>query len=81
MNNICLVRQTNDLKLLQETDMSNDGIYYNINHIDKTLIAMIVGPGDTPYEGGFYFLILYLGRNTHLNHQKLIFLQMMVGVE
>ena len=33
MNNICLVRQTNDLKLLQETDMSNDGIYYNINHI------------------------------------------------
>lgn len=74
MNNICLVRQTNDLKLLQDTDMSNDGIYYNINHTDKTLTVMIVGPKNTPYEGGFYFFDIILGEKYPFKPPKVHFL-------
>ena len=56
LQNISIIRQTKDLKILEDTDMSFDGIYYKINHTEKSLIAMVIGPDGTPYEGGFYLI-------------------------
>ena len=60
INTISTIRKKKDLENLENSDMSNDGIYYKINHDENKLIAMIIGPKDTPYEGGFYFFDIYL---------------------
>lgn len=74
LQNICLIRQSKDLKILEESDMSSDGIYYNINHQDKTLVVMIIGPSGTPYEGGFYFFNIRLGEKYPFKPPKVEFM-------
>ena len=45
-----------DIKNVQTDDIKRQGIYYHMNEADMTQgIAMIIGPPNTPYEGGFYF--------------------------
>jgi len=45
-----------DIKNVMGDDMKKQGIYYNYDEADITKgTAMILGPRDTPYEGGFYF--------------------------
>ena len=74
VQNICLIRQSKDLKILEESDMSGDGIFYNINHEEKSLVVMIIGPPDTPYEGGFYFFNIRLGEKYPFKPPKVEFM-------
>ena len=74
INNICLIRRNKDFDTLQQSDMSNDGIYFNINHQEKTLTTMIIGPKDTPYEGGFYFFDVSLTDRYPFKPPKVTFL-------
>ena len=49
-------RISNDLKLLSKDPLDKEEIYYFYDDNDITEgYALIIGPEDTPYEGGFYF--------------------------
>ena len=52
-------RLLKDVKDIIKTPLNSEGIYYH--HDDSDMLkgyAMIVGPSDTPYFGGFYFFEL-----------------------
>ena len=54
-----LVRLLRDVKTLMKNPLIDNGIYYV--HDDMEVLkgyAMIVGPKDTPYFGGYYFFSL-----------------------
>jgi len=45
-----------DIKNVLHDDIKKQGIFYSMNESDMTKgTALIIGPADTPYEGGFYF--------------------------
>ena len=45
-----------DIKNIKSDDIRTQGIFYEYNESDISEgTALIVGPSDTPYEGGFYF--------------------------
>jgi len=45
-----------DIINISSDDMKQQGIFYECDEADITKgTAMIIGPPDTPYEGGFYF--------------------------
>jgi ubiquitin-conjugating enzyme E2 Z len=45
-----------DIKNAMADDMKKQGIYYYFDESDITKgLAMIIGPSETPYEGGYYF--------------------------
>ena len=49
-------RLLSDVKAILKSPLTENGIYYS--HDDTDIMkgyAMIVGPEDTPYFGGFYF--------------------------
>lgn len=49
-------RLLKDVKMIMKNPLTDQGIYYM--HSDSDMLkgyAMIVGPSDTPYFGGFYF--------------------------
>lgn len=56
MSNISTRRILSDINSLNSHPLDNEGIYW---HLDEDNIynfkALIIGPKDTPYEGGFYF--------------------------
>ena len=49
-------RLVNDVKNIIKNPLSEHGIYYQHDEADMLKgYALIVGPEDTPYFGGFYF--------------------------
>ena len=59
MSNIAVKRILSDLKIIKSNNLDSNHIYVSTNDEDMFNIkAMIVGPDDTPYEGGFYFINL-----------------------
>jgi ubiquitin-conjugating enzyme E2 Z len=57
-------RIANDLKLLSKDPLDSEEIYYLYNDSDITEgYALIIGPQDTPYEGGFYFFKIKFPEN------------------
>jgi len=45
-----------DIKNVGSDDMRRQGIYYHIDESDMTKgTALVIGPPNTPYEGGYYF--------------------------
>jgi ubiquitin-protein ligase len=49
-------RLLKDVRQIIKNPLTDNGIYYSHDEIDMTKgYAMIVGPSDTPYFGGFYF--------------------------
>ena len=53
-------RLLNDIKIIINTPLTDHGIYYSHDEDDIMKgYALIVGPSDTPYFGGFYFFELY----------------------
>ena len=51
-----LRRITQDIENISKDDIRNQGIFYEFDEADISVgTALIIGPPDTPYEGGFYF--------------------------
>jgi ubiquitin-protein ligase len=51
-----IIRLLQDVKQIIKNPLSDNGIYYS--HDDEDILkgyALIIGPKDTPYYGGFYF--------------------------
>jgi ubiquitin-conjugating enzyme E2 Z len=45
-----------DIENIMKDDIKEQGIFYNMDDSDiSTGTALIIGPPNTPYEGGFYF--------------------------
>ena len=59
MSNLAIKRIGVDMKNFQKGELDKVGIYCKFNEQDifKAKI-LIVGPKDTPYEGGYYFFDL-----------------------
>ena len=55
MNNSIAVRRTfKDIKVLENDNLNEFGIYYKLNDTNLFNIkCMIIGPENTPYEYGF----------------------------
>lgn len=71
MSNIAVKRILSDLKIIKSNNLDSNHIYVSTNDEDMFNIkAMIVGPDDTPYEGGFYFINLDIPRNYPLEPPK-----------
>ena len=52
-------RLLNDVKIIINTPLTDHGIYYSHDEDDIMKgYALIIGPSDTPYFGGFYFFEL-----------------------
>ena len=52
----CVHRLMLDVRQIMQNPMSDNGIYYQHDEADMLKgYAMIIGPEDTPYFGGFYF--------------------------
>jgi len=62
-------------KLLKEAkDLESNGIYFKWDDNDITKVkAMIIGPGDSPYYGGFYFFDVTFPANYPMGPPKVIF--------
>jgi len=59
LTNIARNRVNFDIKMIENSsdELDKEGIYFSFkkNEIDSHYLKLIVGPNDTPYEGGFYF--------------------------
>ena len=75
MNNSIAVRRTyKDLKVLENDNLEEFGIYYKINDNNLFRIkCMIIGPENTPYEFGFYFFDIFIPNEYPFKPPKVIF--------
>merc|ERR1711935_365452 len=56
MSNFSNKRILGDLKIIKKNQLDKHNIYVSINDDNiYNIKALIIGPGDTPYEGGYYF--------------------------
>lgn len=74
LGKVAIRRATKDYKDYLNSDLKKSGIYCvqdseNILHH----YAMIIGPEDTPYEGGFYLFDIYLNNNHPFEPPKVKF--------
>lgn len=55
-SNIFIKRLSRDIKILENSNLEENGIYFVLDEKNITNIkCMIIGPKDTPYEYGYYF--------------------------
>jgi ubiquitin-conjugating enzyme E2 Z len=53
---LSLKRIISDINSLKKTPLDKEGIYWNVDENNiYNIYAIIIGPKDTPYEGGFFF--------------------------
>ena len=74
MSNLAIKRIGVDMKNFQKGELDKVGIYCKFNEQDifKAKI-LIVGPKDTPYEGGYYFFDLKYPEDYPINPPKVLF--------
>ena len=75
MNNSIAVRRTfKDIKVLENDNLNEFGIYYKLNDTNLFNIkCMIIGPENTPYEYGFYFFDILISDDYPFKPPKVIF--------
>ena len=75
MNNSIAIRRTfKDLKVLENDNLEEFGIYYRIDENNIFNIkSMIIGPENTPYEYGFYFFDIMITNEYPFKPPKVIF--------
>ena len=75
MNNSIAVRRTyKDIKVLENDNLEEFGIYYKINENNLFKVkCMIIGPENTPYEYGFYFFDILIPNEYPFKPPKVIF--------
>ena len=70
----CTKRLLNDVRQIIKNPLTEHGIYYIHDDCDMLKgYAMIVGPEDTPYFGGFYFFELHFPSDYPHNPPKVIY--------
>ena len=68
--NINIKRILKDINDLDKHNLNSHGIYHKTFEDDiYKLKVLMIGPSDTPYENGFYFITI--PKNYPLLHQKL----------
>lgn len=74
MSNLAIKRIGVDMRNFQKGELDKVGIYCKFNEHDifKAKI-LIVGPKDTPYEGGYYFFDLQYPLDYPINPPKVLF--------
>jgi ubiquitin-conjugating enzyme E2 Z len=64
-------RILSDINSLTENPLENEGIYWSVNEDNiYNMKALIIGPKDTPYEGGFFFFNFNFPENYPLEPPK-----------
>ena len=59
MSSLAIKRISADIKNIRRNNLDEQNIFVSVNEENIFKIkALIIGPKDTPYENGFYFLIL-----------------------
>ena len=68
-------RLVKDIKTIRKNPLTDNGIYYSHDETDILKgYAMIIGPKDTPYYGGFYFFEIDFPHNYPFSPPKLTYL-------
>lgn len=68
-------RLIKDITFIRKNPLTENGIYYYHDEIDMLKgYAMIIGPSDTPYYGGFYFFEFLFPHNYPYSPPKLTYL-------
>lgn len=71
MSSTSIKRILSDIKKLEASPLENDGIFW---HMDEDNVynfkALIIGPSDTPYSGGFYFFNFNIPQSYPLDPPK-----------
>lgn len=75
MSNLATKRILSDLKIIKKNQLDKNNIFVSTNDEDiYNIKAMIVGPDDTPYEGGFFFFDLNFPKNYPMEPPKAKFM-------
>jgi ubiquitin-conjugating enzyme E2 Z len=75
MSNLATKRILSDLKIVKTNCLDKHNIFVSTNEENVFNVkAMIIGPDDTPYEGGFYFLDIVFPKNYPLDPPKATFM-------
>ena len=70
----CVTRLLKDVRDVIKNPLTENGIYYIHDDIDMLKgYAMIVGPSDTPYFGGFYFFEFFFPTDYPYSPPKVIY--------
>ena len=75
MSNLAVKRILSDLKIVKSNQLDKHNIFVSTNDEDiYNIKAMIIGPDDTPYEGGFYFFDINFPKNYPIEPPKAKFM-------
>jgi ubiquitin-conjugating enzyme E2 Z len=75
MSNLTTKRILSDLRIIKKNELDKHNIYVSTNDEDMYNIkAMIIGPDDTPYEGGFFFFDIIFPKNYPMEPPKAKFM-------
>ena len=74
-SSVFIRRLTRDIKILKDSNLEENGIYFFINEKDVTEIqCMIIGPEDTPYAYGYYFFKIKITTDYPFEPPKVTFI-------
>lgn len=74
-SSIFLKRLTRDIKMIQDSDLEENGIYFALDEKDVTNIkCMIIGLENTPYAYGYYFFKVKITSEYPFEPPKVIFI-------
>lgn len=74
-SNVFIKRLTRDIKILKDSNLEENRIYFYLNENNITeIICMIIGPEDTPYAYGYYFFKIKITTEYPFEPPKVIFL-------
>jgi len=77
MLNLAIKRIKVDMKLYYKQELNKQGIYCHFNEDDiYNVKVMMIGPDDTPYQGGFYMFDLIYPKNYPINPPSVRFISM-----
>ena len=75
MSKLATKRILSDIKIIKKNELDKHNIFVSTNDENMYNIkAMIIGPDDTPYEGGFYFFDINFPDNYPLQPPKAKFM-------